>query len=163
VRCREVVVEHRLGLDDGLEFGVLAVGRVDDVDPRGALARDDQVSPLEPADVTRRGAGVPPEVVELVAAVGHLHPVDDLRVAVRIGVDVHHGEEVVRVDVGADVESHHVRELLGLGLLDGRLRRRVPGPLVVVVVVVTRCGAVGTLGVAHVACRRVARTYLRRW
>ena len=72
----QVLVEHLPWLDDPLQFGLAPVRRVDDVDARGALPGDDEVAPLQAADVTGGGAGVPPEVVEFVAAVGHLDAVD---------------------------------------------------------------------------------------
>ena len=138
----QVLVEHLPWLDDPLQFGLAPVRRVDDVDARGALPGDDEVAPLQAADVTGGGAGVPPEMVEFVAAVGHLDAVDHLRVRRRVRVEVDDRQEVRRVHVRPDVQPHHVGQLLGVGLLDRRLRGGVPWPLVVVVMVVRRVRAV---------------------
>jgi hypothetical protein len=101
-------------------------------------------------------------VVELVALVWHLHAVDDLRVAVGLGVDVNNRHEVGGVDVGSNVQSHHVSRLLVFGLLDRRLRRRIARPtatvVVIVVVILMHPGIGWLLIVAH--ARRNTRVSL---
>ena len=79
---------HLLRLDrlDDLGLGRVGLG-VDDVDARGAEAGHDQVAPLDVrvrrVRAEHRGAGVPAEVVQLVAGVGHLDLADELAVGAR--------------------------------------------------------------------------------
>ena len=88
-----------LGFDDFDDARVAGIGLgVDDVHPRGAESRDQEVAALD-VRVRRVGAeggaaGVPAEVVELVAGVGHLHAADDLGVRGGAGVDVDDAESV---------------------------------------------------------------------
>jgi hypothetical protein len=105
-------LEHLLGLDrlDQPRSMRVVLG-VEDVDPRGAQARDDQVAPLE---VRMRGVGtqrgaahVPAEVVQLVAGLGHVEGVDDLSVRGRVGVEVD-GRQPVGPGVAVGVEQGDV-------------------------------------------------------
>ena len=101
------------------------VGDVDDVDPRGAEAGDDQVRAVRA--VAGRRAAVPAEVVELVADVGHRRLVHDLPVGLRPGPRVDDGEEVGRVDARAGAHRDDVEVLLGRRLLrvrGGAVERR---------------------------------------
>ena len=100
------------------------VVHVQDVNARGAEAGHDQVRAVR--SVAGRAAAVPAEVVELVPGAGHRRLVDDLAVGIRIGVGVHHGDEVGLVHAGALMEAGEVEEALRWRL--GRLRgRRVEG------------------------------------
>ena len=81
------------------------VGDVEDVDPRGAEAGDDQMRAIGP--VAGRGAAVPAEVVQLVPDVRHRRLVDD---ASLLGVD--DGEKVRRLDTGALAQAGEVEVLL---------------------------------------------------
>ena len=102
------------------------VGDVDDVDPRGAEAGDDQMRAVRP--VARRAAAVPAEVMQLVADVRHRRLVDDPPV---LGID--HGEEVRLVHARALVQARDVQELLGRRVtrLFGRGMKRGGGALLV--------------------------------
>jgi hypothetical protein len=96
---------------------------VQHVQPGGPQPGDDQVLPaavvVPAARAERAGAGVPAEVVQLVAEIGQLGEADHGAVAGRGRVDVDHGDRVRLV--GRAGEGGHVRELLG------RRGRRVPG------------------------------------
>ena len=93
------LLEDLLGLDDlvnlrlrGIRFGI------HDVNSRGADAGDDEVAPLEecvPGERRQsRRAGIPAEMVKLVALVGHHHRMDDLTVGRGAGLHVDHRERV---------------------------------------------------------------------
>ena len=115
------------------------VGDVQDVDPRGAEARHDQMRAVR--SVAGGAAAVPAEVVQLVAAVRHRRLVQDPSL-----LGVHDGEEVGLVDARALVQAGEVQELLRRRLQ--RLVRRS----------VERCGLVVTttprLGLAGVSRER---------
>ena len=99
---------------------------IEDVDVRGAQPRGDQVAAL---DVRMRrvraeggAAGVPAEVVELVARGRHRRAADDLRVGSRSRVDVDDRQPVRPPALGVEVDD--VGEALGRRLC-GQSRRRV--------------------------------------
>src|SRR5262249_38717226 len=76
-------LKYRLGLDDLVNRRLSGIGlRIDDIDARGAKPGDDQVTPFVKGVASerqqRRRAGVPAEMVELVAFVRHRDGVDDL-------------------------------------------------------------------------------------
>ena len=87
---------------------------VDDVDAGGAETGHDQVAPLDVrvrrVRAEHRGAGVPAEVVQLVAGVGHLDFADELAVGARGGVDVDDGDGVGPVVAGR-IDPHDVGEV----------------------------------------------------
>ena len=99
----------RLDHLDDLRGARIGLG-VEDVDARGAQSRHDEVAPLHMrvrhvrAEAGR--AGVPAEMVQLVARVRHRHGVEDASVARRRRVDIHHRDRVrplaVRIE-GGDV------------------------------------------------------------
>ena len=113
-----------LGLDHLDDLGLVRVVLdVDDVDARGAQAGHEQVAALDVRvgrpRAQRRGAGVPAEVVQLVADVGHVEPADDLAVGRRAGLEVEDRQRVGRaVAVRARVQRDDVGE--GLGRRAGR-------------------------------------------
>ena len=78
VRARVAGLGGDLVLADRLDDLRVAALGVDDVDVRGAQARDEQVAALDVRmrrpRAQRRGARVPAEVVQLVADVGHVEP-----------------------------------------------------------------------------------------
>ncbi len=107
-----------LGLDGADDLRLPRVGLgVEHVGARRPDARHDQVTALERAVVgvalvaERAGAGVPPEVVQLVARGRQLRPADHLAVGGRAGVAVDHGHGVA-LRAGR-VERRDVGELLG--------------------------------------------------
>ena len=117
-----------LGLDDlGQLRRLRVVLDVDDVDARGAQARHEQVAALDVGmrgpRAQGRGAGVPPEVVELVADVGHVEPADDLAVGARAVLEVDDGQ---RVGCAVAVRARVERDDVGVGLVGRRdgVRRR---------------------------------------
>src|SRR5579862_9384055 len=68
------------------------------------------------ADVAQsRAAGVPSEVVKLVAYVRHVQPTYDRAELRRARVQVDYGQ-CIRTRVGSAVKCHHIRDLLGRGL-----------------------------------------------
>jgi hypothetical protein len=79
------------------------------IDTRGAEPGDDQVAPLEERVAGERRqcrrTGVPTEMVERVALVGHRHRVDDLAECGRAGLHVDHRERVGLREVGAEQQS----------------------------------------------------------
>jgi hypothetical protein len=113
-------------------LGLVGLG-VEHVQPGGPQARHDQVAPVAvlvvPGRAERAGAGIPAEVVQLVAHAGQLGEPDDLGVRRRVGVHVHHGERVGLVS-GAG-ERREIGQLLGRG--GGGFRRRAVERRVVVV------------------------------
>src|SRR5205085_2368549 len=75
------LLEDLVGLDDLVNFCLGWIGlRIHDINARGAEAGDDQVAPLQERMARERRqcrrAGVPTEMVELVALMGHRHCVD---------------------------------------------------------------------------------------
>ena len=102
------------------EWAARIVVHVHDVNARGAEAGHDQVRAVR--SVAGRAAAVPAEVVELVPGAGHWRLVDDLAVGIRVGIGVHHGDEVGLVHARALMEAGEVEEAFGRRL--GRLRGR---------------------------------------
>ena len=102
--------EYLLRLDDlvDLRLGRMRL-RIHHVDARGADAGNDQIAPLEEGVAgerrQRRRAGIPAEMVELVALVGHRHGVDDLAVGRRAGLHVDHRERVGLREVRAEQQG----------------------------------------------------------
>ncbi len=80
MRCREIVLEHLVGVDHFLDARIARVCRIEDVNSGRALAGDDQVVASQPFGVKRRRTGVPAEVVKLVAHVRHFDSVDQFTV-----------------------------------------------------------------------------------
>src|SRR5436309_15917198 len=87
--------------------------------------------------MARRRAGVPAEVVQLVADVRDLGGGHDLPVGGRRGIDVDHRDEVGTVDTGALVQRSDV-DIALRRLLARHLRRGVAGPVVLVIAVAHR-------------------------
>jgi hypothetical protein len=110
------------------------VADVEQVGAGGAQARHHQRVPVQ-LRVTRRGARVPAEVVQLVADVGHVGPTHDLPVLRRGRLDVDDCDEVGALDTRALVQAGYVNEALGR-LTRGDLRCRVARSDVLVAVVV---------------------------
>src|SRR5262245_57007666 len=86
-------------LDDLVEFWIARVRLgVDDVDARGAKARHDQIAPLDMRVWRVRAkagaAGVPAEMVQLVAWRFQAEVAHDLRIALGFRIDVDDGERV---------------------------------------------------------------------
>ena len=135
VRCAEPgLLLDLLGLDHVLDPRCARVGHVEQVDAGGTEPGHDQGVALQLGMAGRR-AGVPTEVVQLVAGVGHVGPPDDLAVARGLGIDIDDRDEVRLVDAGALIQSRHVDELLG-GLLTSRLHGRITGAGVDVLAVI---------------------------
>ena len=86
--------------------------------------REDEARAIAEVCVERGAAGVPAEVVELVADVGHVEPVQHLAVGRRAGVQVDHRQRVGPRTVAR--EQRRVAEALALGL-HGQSRRGVEG------------------------------------
>ena len=105
------------GLDRLVQRGRSRIGGgIEDVDVRRADARDQQEATREVGHVValvhqRAAAGVPTEVVELVAEGRRVRPTDDLAVAVGARVDVEHRQRVGLIAVA--VEGDHIGEPLG--------------------------------------------------
>ncbi|MCY1287892.1 hypothetical protein D3C81_1003890 [compost metagenome] len=82
---------------------------VDDIDARRAHARDDQVAPLQERVAGQRrqrgGTGIPAEVMQFVALVGHRHGMHHRAVGGRAGLDVDHGQRVGARAVGAQQQG----------------------------------------------------------
>ena len=112
--------DQLLGLDHLLDpRPPRVVGDVDDVDPRGAEAGHDEMRAIRP--VAGRAAAVPAVVVQLVADVGHRHPMHDPPL-----LGVHHRQEVRLLHARALVQAGDVQELLD-GRAGGLLGRGVEG------------------------------------
>src|SRR5205085_953526 len=86
------LADHLVRLDHLVHLRGGRVGGIDDVDTARDQAGDDQVA--AGPDPVATGAGVPAEVVQLVAGVRHRQAVDDLGVGLRHRIDVDGGEEV---------------------------------------------------------------------
>ena len=148
VRRRQVGLGLDLGaLDHLVQARRLRVdAAVDDVQVRRADTGHDQVAPLLGRIVMARRAGVPADVMQLVADARHLQPADDLAVggAVRVRVD---GRQVVRLlDAGADVEGDGVEDLFARRL--HRLGRRG----------IARAAAMRCTVLSHLGSARFARS-----
>ena len=104
------LLEDLLGLDDLVDLRLRRIRLgVDDINPRGPDTRDDQVAPLEEGVAGHRrqgrGAGVPAEMMELVAGIGHDHGVDDPAEARRAPLHVDHRERVGLGEVRAEQQG----------------------------------------------------------
>ena len=115
-------IGYLLGLDRVHELGLSRIGLgVEDVDPRGAQARNEQVATFQVGmggvRAERGAARVPAEVVELVAHVRRLDAARLLAVAGRLGVDVERHQSIGLFR--GRVEGDHV----GKGF-DRRFRRQ---------------------------------------
>src|SRR5579863_548292 len=121
--------EDFLGLDDlmDLRLGGMGLG-IDHIKARRTDARNDQIAPLEEGVPGKRRqgrrAGVPAEMVEFVALVGHRHRVDDLAISRGAVLDVNDGERIGLRRVAA--EQSGVSEFLRRPF-HRELRRRVKG------------------------------------
>ncbi len=96
-----------LGFDHLDDRGLARIGLgVEDVNARGAQARHDQIAPLHVrmwrVGAQARRAGVPSEMMQLVADIGHRRIADDGRVACGAGVDVDDGYRVRNLSVGIE-------------------------------------------------------------
>ena len=117
--------EDFLGLDDLVDLRLCRIGLgVDDIDAGGSHAGNDEVAPLQEGVPgqrrQRRRAGIPSEVVKLVALVRHRHGVDDLAVGRRSRLDVDHRERIGFREVRAEQQG------IGKGFgrrFHGQLRR----------------------------------------
>jgi hypothetical protein len=91
-------VQDLVGLEHHRDRGVERVLSVDDADARGLQPRHNQVTALDVRvrrpRAERGAAGVPAEMVELVAGVRHLDAADELAVSGRPGGQVEHPERV---------------------------------------------------------------------
>ena len=121
--------EDLLGLDDLMDLRLRWMGlRVHHIDARRADARNDQIAPLEEgvAGERRQGrrAGVPAEMMELVALVRHRHRVDDLAVSRRAALHIDDCERVGLREIAA--EQRGIGEFLRRPF-HRELRRRVKG------------------------------------
>ena len=96
-------------------LGARGVLGVHDVEVRRPHAGQDQVAPLLRGVAVAGRAGVPARVVKLVAQSLHLGAVDDRGVGRALGVHVHRGEVVGRLDAGAGVECCGVEQPLARG------------------------------------------------
>ena len=125
VRARVAgLVGDLVRLDGFDELGRARIGLgVEDVDARGAQARHHQIAPLDMrmrrVRAEARRAGVPAEVMEFVAGVGHRDRADDLRIGRRLRVDVDDARSH-RATWRVGIERRHV----GHGF--GRRLRRLP-------------------------------------
>ena len=107
---------HLLRLDHPYDLRVLGVGLgVQDMDARRAEARHHQIAPLHMGmrrvGTQARRAGVPAEVMQLVAEFAHRRRADDRRVGCRVWVDIDHGQGIRRFPVG--IKGRHVSERFG--------------------------------------------------
>ena len=121
--------EDFLGLDDFVNFRLRRIRLgIDDINPRRPDARDDEIAPLEEGVPgkrrQRRRAGIPPEMVKLVALVRHRDGVDDLAVGRRSGLHVDHRERIGFREVRA--EQQGIGKIFGRRF-HGELRRCVEG------------------------------------
>jgi hypothetical protein len=105
------LADDLLRLDDLVQLRFLRRFRIDDVDAAGDKSRDDEVAAGAFAVAT--GAGVPAEMVQLVADVRHRQPVNDLRIGFRLRVEIDGGEVVRLLDAGPCVDADDVRQLFG--------------------------------------------------
>ena len=120
---------HLFGLNGLDDPRPLRVGlRVDDVDTAVGQAGNHQVTALQMGmsrrGAERRAAGVPVEMVQLVAHIGHFQRVDHLGIRGRVGVAVHHGHRIRFARTW--VEDGDVGQTL-LRSLHRQPRRRVKG------------------------------------
>ena len=128
VRARIAGARRDLGgLDDLDDLGLLRVGLgVEDVNARRSQARHNEITALHMGmrrvGAEARRAGVPAEMMQLVAGVRHGDRVDDLRIARRFGIDIHHGDAVRHFPLR--IERRHVGDGLGRRL-HGKARRRI--------------------------------------
>ena len=105
------LVGHLARLDHLHDLGFLGIGLgVEDVDARGPQARHHQVAPFD-VSVRRVGtqtrrAGVPAEVMQLVARVRHDSGADDGRIGLGFGIDIDHGDRIGRLAIR--IEGRHV-------------------------------------------------------
>jgi len=93
------LLEHLLGLDDLVNRGLGGIGLcIHDINSRGAEPGDDQVAPLEERVAGEwrqcRRAGVPAEMMELVALVRHRHRMDNLAECGRAALYIDHREGI---------------------------------------------------------------------
>jgi hypothetical protein len=108
---------ERLGLDDLHDLRLARIRlRVEDVDARGIDPRHDQIPPLHVrvrrVGAQARAAGVPAEMVQLVAGDRHPGLADQAAVALRVGVDVHDADRVGRAAL-LGVDQRQVGEPFG--------------------------------------------------
>ncbi len=118
-----------LGLDHPHDLGRARIGLgVDDVQARGAQARHHQIAALDMGMGRVRAqagaAGVPAEMMQLVAGVRHVDLADDLAVAARAGRHIDHRDRIRLLAVR--VEGRDVGQRLRRGL-HGHAGRRVEG------------------------------------
>src|SRR2546426_11605456 len=112
--------EHFLRLDDPHDLGSAWIGLgVKDVNARGTEAGHNQVSTFDVrmgrVRTKGRTAGIPAEVVQLIAWVGHFYLTDDLAVGGRARSQIHHGHRI-GPSILLRIENRNVSEVLSRGL-----------------------------------------------
>ena len=108
--------DHVGRLDHLVQLRRTRVPGIDDVDSARGDAGDDEVAAV--AAPFTAGAGVPAEVVQLIADLGHPHAMDHLRIGLRLRIDID-GREIIRLlGLGAGIGGDDVGQLL---------RRRIDG------------------------------------
>ena len=129
---RRVAGARRQGfrLDHFHDLRLLRIGLgVDDVDARGVDARNDQIAALDVRmrriGAEARAAGVPSEMVQFVAGIGHVQLADQVAVSVRLRIDVHHAQRIGPL-VAVGIQHRDVGQLLGRRL-HGQFRGRIKG------------------------------------
>ena len=114
-RCVAGAGGQRFRFDDFDDLRLLRIGLgVDNMDARGVDAGHDQVAAL---DVRMRrvgakagAAGVPSEMVQFVADVGHVQLADQVAVATGCGIDIHHAQRIGTM-VAVRIQHRYVRQL----------------------------------------------------
>ena len=93
----------RLDHFDDLWFPRIGL-RIDDVNPRGPESRHNQVTPFDVrmrrVRAQRRTARVPPEMMQLITKLWHLHLADALAVRGRLRINIHNQQCVIQFAAG---------------------------------------------------------------
>ncbi len=81
--------------------------------------------------------------MQLITHIGHLGPMHDLPIAPGVRIDIHHRNEIGTIDPRALIQRSDIHKLLR-GLLTRHRRRRVPGPVVLVIIMAVSAHAAGS-------------------
>ena len=97
--------ENFLRFDDFNDLRFPRVGlRIDDVNPGRPDPRHNQVTPFDVrmrrVRTQRRTARIPPEMMQLIAKLRHLHLPDALTVCGRLRINIHHQQRIIQFAAG---------------------------------------------------------------
>jgi hypothetical protein len=98
-----------------VEPGGARIGGIQDVNAARAKAACNQEAPRLALIVIAGAASIPTKMMQFIIHARQLGAVDDLRVRLRCGVDIHRCQIIRCLDAGAAIEGHGIQHLFVFG------------------------------------------------